>query len=241
MDETPSTLTSPQAAFEQLALIVLADHSLETVMERVAALTRSTVPGAAAVSVTFVEHGTARTVAFSGQLAVELDERQYEQGYGPCLDCIAGAEPVLIDRMSVDDRWPRFAQAAVAAGAGSSLSIPVPVQREVDAALNIYGATELAFSAKDVALARAFAAHAGVALANMHLYEVQSHVAEQLQTAMQSRAVIEQAKGILMGARRCSAEEAFGILVRLSQDSNRKLRDVAQALLDEAMPAQRTP
>ena len=68
----------------------------------------------------------------------------------------------------------------------------------------------------------------------MHLYEAQGRVAEQLQTAMQSRAVIEQAKGILMGARRCKAEEAFDILVKLSQDTNRKLRDVAQALVDDA-------
>lgn len=59
-------------------------------------------------------------------------------------------------------------------------------------------------------------------------------MAEQLETAMRSRAVIEQAKGILMGQRRCTAEEAFEVLVRLSQNSNRKLRDVAQALVDEA-------
>jgi GAF domain-containing protein len=235
VSKMPSTSMSPQAAFEQLASIGLADHSLETVMQKVAVLTRRTVPGAASVSVTFIERGAARTVAFDGQLAMDLDERQYERGYGPCLDCIAGGEPVVIDQMSVDPRWPGFAQDAVAAGAGSSLSIPVPVQREVDAALNIYGTTEHAFSGDDVALARTFAAHAGVALANMHLYEVQSDVAVQLQAAMRSRAAIEQAKGILMGGRRCTAEEAFDILVKLSQDSNRKLRDVAQALLDQTV------
>jgi AmiR/NasT family two-component response regulator len=68
----------------------------------------------------------------------------------------------------------------------------------------------------------------------MHLYQAQGQMAEQLQSAMQSRAVIEQAKGILMGDRRCDAEQAFNILVKLSQDSNRKLREVAQAVVDQA-------
>jgi AmiR/NasT family two-component response regulator len=66
------------------------------------------------------------------------------------------------------------------------------------------------------------------------VYAAQGQVAEQLQQAMQSRAVIEQAKGILMGQRRCSARDAFDILVRLSQATNRKLRDVAQALVEDA-------
>jgi AmiR/NasT family two-component response regulator len=109
----------------------------------------------------------------------------------------------------------------------------VPLQREVTAALNIYSVGEDAFDDDAVALASTFGAYAGVALANMHLYEAQGQVAEQLQVAMQSRAVIEQAKGILMGQRRCSAEEAFNALVLLSQAANRKLRDVAQELVDD--------
>ena len=68
----------------------------------------------------------------------------------------------------------------------------------------------------------------------MGLYEAQGQVAEQLQQAMESRAVIEQAKGIVMGQRRCDAQAAFDILVRMSQDANRKLREVAQALVDES-------
>jgi AmiR/NasT family two-component response regulator len=83
-------------------------------------------------------------------------------------------------------------------------------------------------------LGTTFSAYAGVALANMHLHQAQGKVAEQLQEAMQSRATIEQAKGILMGERRCTSDEAFNLLVELSQKSNRKLRDVAQALVDQA-------
>lgn len=222
----------PQDAFAELARITLADHSLERVMDKIAELTTSTVPGADEVSVTLVESGTASTVATTGPLAVSLDERQYDRGHGPCLDSIAGGEPIHIARMGDERRWPKWAADAVAQGAGSSLSIPVPLQREVSSALNIYSRTEQAFDDASIAVAVTFAAYAGVALANMHLYRDQGRVAEQLQTAMQSRAVIEQAKGILMGQRGCSAQVAFDALVRRSQNENRKLRDVAQSLVD---------
>ncbi|MCW2667572.1 MAG: hypothetical protein JWN57_2534 [Frankiales bacterium] len=233
MTDLPSA-SEPQRAFEELARITLADHSLETVMEKISALTKSSIPGASEVSVTLVEQGEPRTVAFTGQLAIAMDERQYARGYGPCLDSIAGAELVRIDSMQAEQRWPEYVQDGLRHGVGSSLSIPVPLQREVAAALNIYGTGEHAFDDASAELASTFAAYAGVALANMHLYEAQSRVAEQLQSAMQSRAVIEQAKGILMGQRRCTADEAFDVLVHLSQAGNRKLRDVAQALVSDA-------
>jgi AmiR/NasT family two-component response regulator len=83
-------------------------------------------------------------------------------------------------------------------------------------------------------LARTFASYAGVAVANMHLYDSTRKLAEQLEPAMQSRALIDQAKGILMAQRRCLAQEAFDLLGDLSQRSNRKLREVAQAVVDQA-------
>jgi GAF domain-containing protein len=229
----PTAALEPRDAFDELARITLADHSLDTVMQKIAELTKRSVPGAAEVSVTLLQGGEATTTAYTGTLALHLDERQYDRGYGPCLDCIAGGEPVLIASMSEEGRWPDFAREARARGAGSSLSIPVPVQREVAAALNVYSTEERAFPPDAVEVATTFAAYAGVALANMHLYEAQGRVAEQLQAAMASRAVIEQAKGVLMGARGCSADEAFAVLVELSQTANRKLRDVAQAIVDE--------
>jgi AmiR/NasT family two-component response regulator len=83
-------------------------------------------------------------------------------------------------------------------------------------------------------LAQTFAGYAAVALANAHLYDTQASLAQHMQAAMENRAVIEQAKGIIMGDRRCSPDEAFQILAKLSQDTNRKLRDVATALVANA-------
>jgi GAF domain-containing protein len=216
-----------QDALRELGRLTLRDHSLSDVMERVAALAKTSVPGAAEVSVTLVERGTPTTIAYTGQLAADLDERQYDKGYGPCLAAVEGGEVVLIEQMSGDLRWADWSTEASARGAASSLSVPVPLQREVSAAMNLYATTERAFDEESVELARTLAAYAGVALANTHLYEAQTQVADQLREAMRSRAVIDQAKGIIMGARRCTAQEAFAVLSDLSMRSNRKLRDVA--------------
>ncbi len=240
-DTTSAHPLDPQDAFAQLGRLTLADHSLETVMATVARLTKRVVPGADEVSVTFLDGDCPTTVASTGPLAQDLDERQYEHGHGPGLDGTLGGAVVYIADVATETRWPDWTPIALDRGVHRSLSVPVPVQREVSAALNIYSTSPASFDEDGRELAVTFAAYAGVALANMHLYEAQGRVAEQLQTAMQSRAVIEQAKGILMASRRCSAEEAFNRLVVLSQKSNRKLREVAEALVAAAVDGRPGP
>ena len=127
-----------------------------------------------------------------------------------------------------------WSEHAVQTGARSSLSVGLPIEERIDGALNLYGLREGAFDDEAVLLAETFAGYAAVALANATLYAITAKLAQQLPAAMASRAVIEQAKGIIMGRRRCSAEEAFRVLTRISQDSNRKLRDVAAALVAKA-------
>ncbi len=119
-------------------------------------------------------------------------------------------------------------------GCHSSLSIGLPVQEQVAGALNVYAAKPHAFDDDAIGVAETFAGYAAVALSNAHLYDTTARLAQHLQRAMESRAVIEQAKGVIMAGRRCGPDEAFRILVKLSQDSNRKLRDVAAALVARA-------
>lgn len=224
-----------QAAFDELARLVLADQTMDGLLNRIAVLAQGVVPGAAEVSVSLVTKDKATTVASTGQLATALDERQYAEDSGPCVDAARTGTVSSIPDMRIEARWPAFTKAAVEAGAFSSLSTPIPLQRYASAALNMYSTDVEGFDDEARAVAEAFAGYAGVALANMHLYESTRTLAEQLKTAMDSRAVIEQAKGVLMGQRRCTADEAFDILVKLSQQSNRKLREVAQALVDSAL------
>ncbi|HYN97490.1 MAG TPA: GAF and ANTAR domain-containing protein [Pilimelia sp.] len=224
----------PNEAFAELGRIKLSETDLAGVLDRVAQLAKRALPGAHEVSVTLVGRKGAHTAAFTGGLALELDEWQYQQGYGPCLDASATAATVSVTDMAAEGRWPAWAKRAMAAGAASSLSIGLPVQEAVTGALNVYGAKPGTFDDDAVILAQTFAGYAAVALANAHLYDTTATLAQHMQAAMASRAVIEQAKGVIMGERRCTAEEAFAILAKVSQDSNRKVREVAAALVDEA-------
>jgi GAF domain-containing protein len=163
-----------------------------------------------------------------------LDESQYDSGFGPCLDAAAQHAVFVVEDMADEPRWPEFAAAAVKRGVRSSLSVGIPIQEQVAGAINIYGRQQGAFDAEAVTLAQTFAGYAAVAMANAHLYSTTAALAEQMAEAMTSRAVIEQAKGIVMAQRGVSAEEAFDVLSRASQAANRKLRDIAQALVDTA-------
>ena len=226
----------PTEAFAQLGRIKLSETDIQGVLEQVAGLAKRTIPNVGEVSVTLIRGGKdAHTAAFTGDLALSLDEWQYEQGYGPCLDAAASSATISVPDLSTERRWPAWAEQATAAGANSSLSIGLPLDQAVGGALNCYATKPGAFDDDGTQVAQTFAGYAAVALANAHLYDTKATLAQHMAAAMENRAVIEQAKGIIMGDRRCSPEEAFRILTKVSQDTNRKLRDVAAALVASAV------
>jgi GAF domain-containing protein len=220
------------ATFEALSALVVSDNSLESVMTAIAEVAKKLLPAAAEVSVTLIRDSVAETVASTGALASLMDERQYDNGAGPCLTAATTGRLIAVHDATTVEQWPQFAAGARQHGVGSSLSVPVRLPEPIAAALNVYSVEREGFTEQEVELARTLAAYAAVALANLHLYESQKRVAEHLEKALASRATIDQAKGILMAQRRCGPDEAFTILVTLSQQSNRKLRDVAAALVE---------
>jgi GAF domain-containing protein len=224
----------PNEAFAELGRIKLADITIDTLLDKIGQLAKRTVPGTSEVSVTLLHGDNAHTAAYTGELALKLDEVQYERGYGPCLEAATGTASLSVPDTGSEKRWPDWADAARQAGAHSSLSIGLPVHEQVTGALNVYATKPHAFDDDAITIAQTFAGFAAVGLANAHLYETQATLAGHMQKAMENRAVIEQAKGIIMGDRRCTPDEAFAILTKLSQDTNRKLRDVATALVTKA-------
>lgn len=232
LHETPST--SVANAVAALASIVLGDVSFDAVLAHSAEIAKRTIPGADEVSVT-VQNGQPTTAAFTGTLALNVDESQYETGYGPCLDAIRLGQTITVDDQTSEPRWPEYGHKAVEAGIRSSLSVPLKIDDRHGGAFNIYALQPNAFDASAIMQAEELASYAAVVLNNAHLYFTANSRAEQMSEAMKSRAVIEQAKGILMGARHVNADEAFGILVQLSQDSHRKLHAVAQVIVDAAI------
>ncbi|MGW3887772.1 ANTAR domain-containing protein [Micromonospora chokoriensis] len=226
---------SPAEALAELGRVRLDEATLDDTLRHVAELAKRSITGAREVSVTLVRGEAGWTAASTGDLARELDEWQYAQHRGPCLDASASGDTISVPDLVAEQRWPEWAAVARAAGAGSSLSIGLPIQRSVVGGLNVYGGAANAFGPSSIAAAEDFATYAAVALANAQLYEDAATLAEQMREAMRNRAVIEQAKGIVMGDRRCSPEEAFALLSKVSQDTNRKVRDVAAALVEQAV------
>ncbi|MBO4160462.1 GAF and ANTAR domain-containing protein [Micromonospora antibiotica] len=235
---TPLSL-DPHDALAELGRIRLDEVGVDEVLQLIADLAGRSLRGAHEVSVTLLRGAVPHSIAVTGDVALLLDEWQYRQAHGPCLDAAVTGDTLVVADTATEERWPAWAARAADAGVGSTLAVGLPIQEAVVGALNLYGTTPRAFDADTVELARTFAAYAAVALANAHLYSSATTLAEQMRAAMESRAVIEQAKGIIMGQRRCTADEAFGILAKLSQDTNRRLRDVAAALVGRATAGSR--
>jgi GAF domain-containing protein len=229
----------PRDAFAELSKIMLAEQQLSETLGRVAELAKETIPGAVEVSVTLMTDGAVSSVVFTGQLAYQLDERQYEAGFGPCMDAALSGATVTIPDTSDDGTYPDFGRLADRQGITHTMSIGLPVARQTIGALNIYGNSEGVFDEATEELATAFASYAAVAVANAGLYASTATLAANLQRALQSRAVIDQAKGILMGRLGISADAAFDMLSAQSQNSNRKLHDIAGELVGEVQRLRR--
>ncbi|KQS65855.1 GAF and ANTAR domain-containing protein [Modestobacter sp. Leaf380] len=219
------------ALSESLASVSLGDVPLAQSLSRVTEIARSAIPHTEATSITLMRGNDPFTVSYSGQLASDADELQYQRGYGPCMDAARAGLTLVVHDMSTDDRWPDYARQAAERGALSSLSVPLPFQGATIGGLNNYATTRKAFSDEDVAVAEEVAAFVAIAVANADAMARAVDTAEQMRTAMASRAVIEQAKGVLMERHKVTPEDAFTMLTHASQRTNTKLRTIAETLV----------
>jgi GAF domain-containing protein len=239
---TPHHPIGPDRALTQLGLIKFGQTDLPDVLGRVADFARQSLARVVLdVSITLLGRDDPYTAASTGDTALELDELQYRGHAGPCLDAATEQVTVLVRDTVQDERWTGWPAQAAAAGAGSVLSVALPILDDVNGAFNIYGRAAGVFDDDTVRTAQQFAEHAAVTLANAYLYDRTASLAHQMQSAMEHRAVIEQAKGIVMAEQRCTSDEAFALLVKVSQDSNRKLRDIAAAVVARAQSSSAGP
>jgi GAF domain-containing protein len=222
-------------AFAELGRIRFSEIDLPAALTAVADLAKQSIPGADDVSVTLVGAGGAHTAAFTGQRALVVDEWQYQQGNGPCLAAATANITVAVPDLAGDGRWPDWADRAIDGGVHSSISVGLPLHESVSGAFNVYATKPHAFDDEAVILAETFAGYAAVAMANAHPRADATSLADHGEAAMDSRAVIEQAKGIIMAERRCTADDAFGVLAKVCQQSDRTLAEVAAALVAGAV------
>ncbi|SSC25975.1 GAF-ANTAR transcription anti-termination regulator, partial [Klenkia terrae] len=217
---------------DPLGRLLLASESVASVLHRAAAYAKGSIPAAQEASVTLATGPRRATAAWTGLTAFELDECQYGLGYGPCLEAADTGHAVLIADTATDTRWPAFANLAARQGVRSVLSVPIPVGGTARAALNLYSATAGAFNDPLVAATAAHTAgQTAAVIANMHDLETARTEIANLQLALASRAVIEQAKGVLMGIHGYDADQAFQVLSTRSQHTNTKVREIAAQVL----------
>ena len=214
-----------------IARVLLAPGSVEQTLERIVSVSVTALDGCddAGLCRGGEHSGDPR---FGSTLSVALDEAQDRLGEGPCIDALAGTDSVYVEDLLDSSRWPRFAPVASAAGIRSALSYRLSAGQDTLGALLLYARLPSAFNARDRAQGLLFAAHAGIALANAEAHALADDRAANMQVAMLSREVIGQAQGILMERERITADQAFDLLRRASQHLGRKLRDVAQELVE---------
>ncbi|MFF9765235.1 GAF and ANTAR domain-containing protein [Streptomyces sp. NPDC014636] len=200
--------------------------------------------GAAGCGVTLQRRQRPLTVVSTGGVADKLDEKQYGQDDGPCLQALRTGQVVHVPDTLRDDRWGSYPAFAADLGIRSSLSLPIPARTHTVGALNFYAADPDAFTEDDRRALVLVAAQAGGGIALAQRLADAEDFTRDLQTALASRGVIDQAIGSVMQQYRCTEDDAFDLLRRLSQQTNLKLRDVCTRLLTDLAgqpPASRPP
>jgi GAF domain-containing protein len=216
---------------------LLAEPDLDSALALVVRTSRQTVPGCHGVSLTLREKGIPTAFAADDPWAEDLDRLQVVEQEGPCLDCTRESSVMRVRDLRVDGRFPSYGPKAADRGALSAVSFPLSADGVTAGALNLYSRDVDSFGTEAVALGTLLAAHASLALQAASAYFAERDLAARLREALVSRAVIEQAKGLLMGQLGCDADTAFRRLVERSQATNTKVRDVAQALVDASRSA----
>jgi GAF domain-containing protein len=229
----PSTTYTGQAAgwnelaekLSDLARAMQDEKGLEHTLGAIVLSAADTVPGADEASITAVSRRRAvQTLAATGALPRAVDQAQYETGQGPCLDSLYEHQTLRLPDICAEPRWPDFCARASQLGVRSMLAVQLYVEGDNLGALNLHSRQLDAFSDESEQVALMFAAHAAIAMAG-------AQAQEHMQTAVNSRDLIGQAKGILIERYKISGQEAFRLLVVASQTTNIKLYDVAEYLV----------
>ena len=184
--------------------------------------------------------GELRVVAASSQAARLLELFQLQNDQGPCLDCFRAGPVAAADLAAEARRWPRFAAAAQQAGFAAVQALPMRLRDQVIGALNLFRAVPGAFDPADIRIGQALADVATISLLHERSMRHSDTVNEQLQTALNSRVIIEQAKGKLAERLGLDMDQAFSVLRDHARTRNLRLSDVALAFIDGSETLART-
>jgi len=232
VDEDLVNSSSPSAPVLGYAGAVLDDEALQELLQKLALLADHTIDDAQAVSVTVVEDGRYRTINSTGPEGLAIDEAQYRDDAGPCLEAIRSKNQLKIKVDDANGFAPGFAEEAKRANVGQVLSTPmVGRSGEAMGAVNVYVHKGGTVGEDEAHTAQLIGDNAAILVGYAFALTGSNQVNDQLRQAVATRDVIGAAKGILMQSQSCTRDEAFDILRRASQRENRKLREIAEEVV----------
>jgi GAF domain-containing protein len=211
---------------------LLNTDSVEQFMHELAVLSTRLVADGLSCAMTLRQRGRPpATAACTDPLASRADGIQFQAGDGPCLHAMHQARVVRIDDLATTDRWPHFSRQAAALGIRSCLALPLFEDSEPAGALTLYTRRPRAFGREEMRRAERFARNASGALTLALRMASCNDLNDQLRSSIVSRAVIDQALGVIMATERCPQDRAFALLRTVSQNTNVKLRDLAATIV----------
>ncbi|BBX04582.1 hypothetical protein BST36_25520 [Mycolicibacterium moriokaense] len=225
------------AALSGVASLVASGQGVMALLDDVAELALRAIPGVDGVGVTVVDTSadapSIKARAVTAQFVADLDKLQDNEG--PFLTCMQTRRPTVSGSLGSDGRWPHFAGGVARMGVHSALALPMLVGDQLVGAIAAYAHRRDAFDDHAVDLGSRFAGPAAASVYNAQLLGRAQERTKQLQDALGTRAVIDQAIGIIRARSGIGAQEAFDRLIRMSQAENVKLHIVAERLVDEAV------
>jgi GAF domain-containing protein len=223
------------ASLSGLSELLTGHRPLAETLTDIAEFAVQAIPGADGAGLTMLEADRAQTVVASPEFVHAVDDVQYGLGEGPCLLAVASGHTQTSGSLGGEPRWPRFGPRVGRMGVHSVLSLPLPLPDRVVGALNVYAHAKNAFGPDAVRIGELFARPAAVSVHNAQVLAQSQRLATQLGEALTSRAVIDQALGVIRSRTGASPEEAFDRLRAMSQSQHLKVAEVSRVLVEEAV------
>ena len=218
-------------AFVGLADTLVDDYDVVDLMDRLATTCVELLDVSAAGILLEDLRGGLHLVASSSEQTRLLELFQLQDEEGPCLDCISLGSPVSSDDLTVDGRWPRFSAAAADAGFTAVHAVPMRLRSDVIGGVNLFRSAGVPLGAMDQRIAQALADVATIGVLQQRSIHRAALLAEQLQTALDSRLTIEQAKGVLAQRGGIELEAAYRLLRQHARDGNHRLSPLAEQVV----------
>lgn len=234
-DRAESDEEDLQSSVAGVSRLVTDSLALEDLLTRVAEFAVRAIPGADGAGITLMEQGHPDTIVANAPFVREVDAIQYGLREGPCISAASVSRTFRSGSLGGEPLWPRFGPRVGRLGVHSVLSLPLLLPHDVVGAINVYAHGKDAFDGHATELGELFAAPAAVAVHNAQVLAQARRVIGQLEAGLTSRAVIDQAIGILMSRSGGTAEEAFASLRAISQREHHKLAGVARQVVEGAV------